>query len=165
MSCTVQRLSQMRKKLSLPHRGISHICGDRCYSSRRAQLPFGLAIMAESANVVCAENISLLYLLNQIPSPPTVNTPPLPINLPDRYTLPFAAERSLASTLAFLSSITDSPRCITAICVQEQRGGDSLEIYVAINKRNPKDNNATLDTICGQFNQIFERLSGPGRGT
>lgn len=120
--------------------------------------------MAESANIVCAENISLLHLLNQIPSPPTVNTLPLPISIPGRYTLPFEAERSLASTLAFLSSITDSSRCITAVCVQEQSGGDTLEICVAINKQNPKDNNATLDTICGQFNQIFERLSSPGQG-
>ncbi|OAQ99658.1 hypothetical protein LLEC1_04831 [Akanthomyces lecanii] len=120
--------------------------------------------MAESAYIACAENISLLHLLSKIPEPPSDNTSPALAGQCARYTVPFATERSLASTLAFLSSITDNPNCITAVCIQEQTGDETLEIYIAINKKSPKDNNVILNTICDGINQVFGRLSSPGHG-
>lgn len=120
--------------------------------------------MAESAYVACAENISLLHLLHEIPEPPSVNTAPVAFSDAASYSLPFATERSLAGVLAFLSSITDNPNFITAVCVQEGREGADLKVHVAINKKNDKDNNATLETICDGFNRIFLRLSSAMHG-
>ncbi|XWW94168.1 hypothetical protein V2A60_002110 [Cordyceps javanica] len=120
---------------------------------------------AESAYVACAENISLLRLLHEIPEPPSANIAPTAAQHASSYTLPFATERSLVGALAFLSSITGDSHCVTAVCVQEHPGDDHrLEAHVAINKKTHKENNATLDTICRGFNQIFARLAGPGDG-
>ncbi|KAM3494126.1 hypothetical protein MY3957_002578 [Beauveria namnaoensis] len=113
--------------------------------------------MAQSAYVACAENISLLHLLQRVPEPPSVNLVPPIEHDAARYTLEMATERSLAGALAFVSSITDSPNCITAVCVQEQ--DQKLQIHVAINKQKPRENNATLGMICSGFNQMFTRLS------
>lgn len=134
--------------------------------SRAATLSYDSAsvIMAEAASIACAENIALLHILHKIPTPPLVNAiPPTSIHAAG-YTLPFATERLLAGALAFLSSITDSSDCITAVCVQEQREDEKLRVYVAINKKSPKANDATLDIICSGFGQIFARLSRPGDG-
>ncbi|TQW01094.1 hypothetical protein IF1G_01025 [Cordyceps javanica] len=120
---------------------------------------------AESAYVACAENISLLRLFHEIPEPPSANIAPAAAQHASSYTLPFATERSLVGALAFLSSITGDSHCVTAVCVQEQPGDDHrLEARVAINKKTHKEKNATLDTICRGFNQIFARLAGPGDG-
>ncbi|KAH6959822.1 hypothetical protein BKA56DRAFT_599587 [Ilyonectria sp. MPI-CAGE-AT-0026] len=74
---------------------------------------------AFSSSIACAENISLLYLLHSVPSPPIRS----PINAQQTpkagYSLPFDKERSLASTLAFLCSIRDDPNRIPAVCIEE----------------------------------------------
>ncbi|KAM3524476.1 hypothetical protein NHJ13051_004514 [Beauveria bassiana] len=119
--------------------------------------PHSLISMAQSAYVACAENISLLHLLQRVPEPPSVNLVPPIEHDAASYTLEMASERSLAGALAFVSSITDSPNCITAVCVQEQ--SQKLQIHVAINKQKPRENNVTLGKICSGFNKIFTRLS------
>ncbi|KAM3460397.1 hypothetical protein NHJ6243_006005, partial [Beauveria neobassiana] len=116
-----------------------------------------LSNMAQSAYVACAENISLLHLLQKVPEPPSVNLVPAIEHDATNYTLGMATERSLAGALAFVSSITDSPNCITAVCVQEQ--DQKLHIHVAINKQKPTENNVTLGIICSGFNKMFTRLS------
>ncbi|EJP64290.1 uncharacterized protein BBA_06672 [Beauveria bassiana ARSEF 2860] len=93
-----------------------------------------------------------------LPEPPSVNLVPPIEHDAARYTLGMATERSLAGALAFVSSITDSPNCITAVCVQEEQG-QKLQIHVAINKQTPRENNVTLGIICSGFNQMFTRLS------
>ncbi|PMB63870.1 hypothetical protein BM221_010341 [Beauveria bassiana] len=113
--------------------------------------------MAQSAYVACAENISLLHLLQKVPEPPSVNLVSPIEHDAANYTLGMATERSLAGALAFVSSITDSPNCITAVCVQEQ--DQKLQIHVAINKQTPRENNLTLGVICSGFNKMFTRLS------
>ncbi|OAA43453.1 arginine N-methyltransferase 2-like protein [Beauveria brongniartii RCEF 3172] len=123
-----------------------------------AQVP-DLINMAQSAYVACAENISLLHLLQKVPEPPSVNIAPPIEHDATNYTLELATERSLAGALAFVSSITDSPKCITAVCIQEQEQRRKLQVHVAINKKSPTENDGTLGIICSGFNQMFARLS------
>ncbi|KAK8142028.1 hypothetical protein G3M48_009457 [Beauveria asiatica] len=117
--------------------------------------------MAQSAYVACAHNISLLHLLQKVPEPPSVNLAPPVEHDATSYTLELATERSLAGALAFVSSVTDSPNCITAVCIQEQEQEQcrKLQVRVAINKKNPTENDGTLGIICRGFNQMFARLS------
>ncbi|KAM3442528.1 hypothetical protein MY4824_001122 [Beauveria thailandica] len=123
--------------------------------------------MAQSAYVACAHNISLLHLLQKVPEPPSVNLAPPIEHDATRYTLELATERSLAGALAFVSSVTDSPNCITAVCIQEQEQEQcrKLQVHVAINKKNPTENDGTLGIICRGFNQMFARLSDFDGGT
>lgn len=90
--------------------------------------------VAFSSAVTCAENISLLFLLNPKPSCPIR----VPVNAERGptvgYSLPFEKERSLASTLAFLCSIRDDPGRIPALCIEENANSAGLNIIVAVNK-------------------------------
>jgi hypothetical protein len=109
--------------------------------------------------VTCAENIALLYLLHSVPAPPSHN----PIDsLPIRqngYTLSFIRERSLAGTLAFLSSLKDGPDHIPAVCVEQDPASASLNVLVAVNKARPGDGKGVLRTLKLGFEGIFALLS------
>lgn len=115
--------------------------------------------------IVCAENVSLLHLLHKVPEQPSANTLPDAEDGPGRYTLPLAKERVLASSLAFLSSISDDFSRITAVCLQEVQNDGTLEVLVAINKQEVESGSGTLGMICSNFAKLFERLSRVGEGT
>ncbi|TGO44494.1 hypothetical protein BCON_0509g00010 [Botryotinia convoluta] len=109
--------------------------------------------------ITCAENIALLSLLHRVPVPPSLN----PIsNLSvrhKRYTLSFERERSLASVLAFLSSISDNPNHITAVCVEEDHETMSLNVLLAINKDRQNDNSQIQEELKQGFERIFAGLA------
>lgn len=65
----------------------------------------------------CAEAVSLLHLLHPVPAQPLVNALPASRNMNAEYVLSLEDERSLVSTLAFLSSIKDDSNRIPALCV------------------------------------------------
>lgn len=106
-----------------------------------------------------AENIAFLSLLHTVPIPPTSN----PVNDTSlhcgRYTLSFAEERSLVSSLAFISYTKDDPDHIPAICFEEDSDSGNLTVLVAVNKNGWDDGNQSLGAIKEGFEGIFRILS------
>jgi hypothetical protein len=109
--------------------------------------------------ITCAESIALLHLLHSVPAQPSSN----PIDhLPIRrkgYALSFERERSLASTLAYLSSVKDDPDHIPAVCVEESPNSAFLTVLLAINKTHQDDGDQVLQKLKQSFERIFAVLS------
>lgn len=114
----------------------------------------------QALQVECAENIGLLSLLHLVPTLPKTN--PLH-SIPDSnkytYTLPFATERGLAGTLAFISSIRDDPNHIPAVCVGEEPGSNYVKIFLAVNKTGVNDGNGMLFDVKQAFDELFRILA------
>lgn len=81
-----------------------------------------------------AENIFLLEKINNSPENPQDN--PIPAHLhqyqPSRV-LTLEQEQSIASTLSFLSSYTDDPNRVSALCIEEILDSSGLLITIASN--------------------------------
>jgi hypothetical protein len=108
---------------------------------------------------VRAESIALLYLLHSVPVQPSRNSVKiLPIS-DGRYSLPFEIERSLASTLAFLSSTTDDPNYIPAVSLEEDPSSKTLKVLLAVNKVKQNDGKQVLQRIQNGFEHMFAALS------
>jgi hypothetical protein len=106
-----------------------------------------------------AESIALLFLLHSVPALPSSNSRDSWRGSQGSYTLSFERERSLAGTLAFLSSVTDDPNSIPAVCVEEDPRSACLNVLLAINKVNRNDSNQVLQTVKQGFEKIFNVLS------
>ncbi|KAJ2976313.1 hypothetical protein NQ176_g5026 [Zarea fungicola] len=118
----------------------------------------------ESRYVRGAEDISFLHLLHHVPEQPSVNTLLDLDQINDAYILSAKQELRLASSIAFLSGITDNRDHVTAVCVQEEPKQGQIYVLLAINKKKFKDGKAILTEICGALSGIFERLSRPAEG-
>ncbi|KAK7459009.1 hypothetical protein Landi51_00602 [Colletotrichum acutatum] len=115
---------------------------------------------ADDAAVACAENISLLFLLNKLQHMSEPNRPvPQPAEEEERM-LPFCRERSLCGALAFLASIDGNPDFIPAVYIEELTKSQQLEVVVAVNKESPRDGEGVLKQIRRGFEQIFSQLEG-----
>ncbi|KAL6171565.1 hypothetical protein ACJQWK_02578 [Exserohilum turcicum] len=114
--------------------------------------------------VICAENIALLYLLHSVPVPPSCNEIKKPPSRQGGYSSSFVQERDLASTLAFLSYTEDDPNHIPALCVEENPKLMSLDVVVAVNKKNEADGNEALQNIEQNLEKIFTILSEISQG-
>lgn len=81
-----------------------------------------------------AENILLLEKINNSPEKSQDN--PIPAQLhqhqPGRI-LTMEQEQSIASMLSFLSSYTDDPNRVSALCIEEIPGNSGFQINIAIN--------------------------------
>jgi hypothetical protein len=77
------------------------------------------------------------------------------------YSLPRDRERSLADTLAFLSSRTDDPNHIHAVCLEEAAGSTNLNVLLAVNKINTGDGEQFLHQSKQGLERIFAVLSRP----
>jgi hypothetical protein len=106
-------------------------------------------------SIAQAESIALLHLLHSIPLPPSRNPVDPVWTSQGRYTLPFESERSLASTLAFLSGTTGDSNYNPAVCLEENRSSASLNVWVAVNRSSHKDGSQALRRIRQGFEQIF----------
>lgn len=113
-----------------------------------------------SSTVKCAESIALLHLLHSVPSKPFSNPSTCPqSHSTNKYSLSFEAERELAGTLAFLSSIKDEPKRIPAVCLHEDTETKSLNVLVAVNEAKHHDGLQALNAIKLGFENIFLLLS------
>lgn len=76
-------------------------------------------------------------------------------------------EDKLAKELAFLSGISDSPRHIMAVCVQELPEQTGCEILVAVNKSSPGRAGEVLETSRVSFQRVCDWLReiAPGEFT
>jgi hypothetical protein len=86
----------------------------------------------ENAIVRLAENTTLLHKICDKPTPPTFNTRPIPDHR-DSRSFPFDDEVEIVSCLSYLSSYSDSPERVSAICLEETLHGQSMRISVATN--------------------------------
>ena len=125
--------------------------------------------MAESsittAGIACAEAVSLLHLLHNVPAQPSVNSSrPPEESRHGSYSLPFAIERSLASTFAFLSSVNDNPKRISAVCVHENPVTKALNVLVAVNQIRYKDGATTLQCIKNGLEGVVSSLPNGNQG-
>jgi hypothetical protein len=114
--------------------------------------------------VICAENISLLYLLHSVPVPPFSND----LNQPLReqgYALSFTRERRLVSTLAFLSYTKEDKNHIPALCIQENPRSASLSVILAVNRETYEDGSQALQGLRQKFERLFAILSETVEGT
>ncbi|CAP60381.1 uncharacterized protein PODANS_1_6800 [Podospora anserina S mat+] len=110
--------------------------------------------------LACAEDISLLSIL----SPPSysllVNKPPFLKSQPDSSrVLPFETEVSLASTLAFLSGISDDPSHVVAASVEELGNGNGICVRVAINKDHAGGGDDVLERIQDGLQRVLKCLA------
>lgn len=115
--------------------------------------------MTSATRIACAESIAFLYLIHPVPTQPSANTVDSPTCNSKHYTLPFHRERSLTSTLAFLSSINDDPNYIPAICVQEDSENSCLKVLIAVNQAKWGHGHKILQDIKRGFEGIFPLLA------
>lgn len=113
--------------------------------------------------VTCAENIALLELLTPLPGK-TTNNPQhgqaeRVITAQATRTLSFEQESELATTLAFLSGISDDSNHVTAVALEELPDTGQCKVLIAINKPNPDRGNEIQGQIYGSFKQIFGQLA------
>lgn len=95
-----------------------------------------------------AENIFLLEKINNSPGKSQDN--PIPAHLhqyqPGRV-LTLEQEQSIASTLSFLSSYTDDPNRVSALCIEEILGNGGLLLTIASNSGSLEQLKAGLITM------------------
>lgn len=112
--------------------------------------------------VTCAENIALLEALHTVPKPPWKTERPSPASAawPGDYRLSFDQERLIASAFAFLSSISDNPNNVTAVCIQEDHDGrqGSLRLLLAKNRQSHGDGQTVLETVKTGLETVVEPL-------
>ncbi|KAK0616702.1 hypothetical protein B0T14DRAFT_251330 [Immersiella caudata] len=108
--------------------------------------------------VACGESIALLSLLHSVPVPPSKNHWDPANTTRGGYTLPFKRERRLVGILGFLSSISDDPDHVTAVCVEENSHGESLDVLLAINRGKPGGLTQVSRKLEEGFGQIFREL-------
>lgn len=112
--------------------------------------------------VVCAENIALLYMLHDVPLPPSKNKIDSVSVLTRGYILSFEQERKLAGALSFLLSISDNPNHVAAVCIEEDHSTDTLRVLLAINKRHPDDGHTILQTLKNGVESVMAPLARLG---
>lgn len=78
------------------------------------------------------ENITLLWMLNEIPEPSKEHA--LPDILDPKRVLSIQREKEIVDNLAFLSSITDDRNRVMAVCIEENVNKERLVIRLAVNK-------------------------------
>jgi hypothetical protein len=110
-------------------------------------------------SIVCAENISLLFLLHSVPSVPKATPIRKDQTNEAGYSLPFEKERELASTLAFLSSIREDPNRIPALCIENVPDVCALKVHIAVNKSSFDDGNTDLSEMNRALSEILSQLT------
>ncbi|KAL2270185.1 hypothetical protein VTJ83DRAFT_2369 [Remersonia thermophila] len=111
-------------------------------------------------HLILAENIALLSRLVQAPTAPYDNPRPSSAAARDPgRVLSFDTEVCLASTLAFLGSISDDPCHVIAVCVEEVPSTRSIQVVVAINKEWPDSQEGVLNRIQHGLTVVLGRLA------
>jgi len=105
--------------------------------------------------------IVLLWLLNETPIPPSEN--PIHDSIASNNTisprvLSLKREKELAESLAFLAGITDDPKKVVALCIEEEQDGKGMTVRLAVN-------NGGLDNVRNGFQRfagILQSISKKG---
>jgi hypothetical protein len=110
------------------------------------------------AALVCAENITLNYLLHEVPEPPQQKPTERFQGSERQYILSFSKEKELVEVLSFLAKIKDGSDYIPAMCVEQDPNGAALKALLAINKRTYTDGDSLLQSLKTGFENIFKVL-------
>jgi hypothetical protein len=111
--------------------------------------------------VSCSEAISLLYLLHQVPAPPSRNLLTDYGIYAQGYNLSLKDELKLVETLAFLSNIEYNVDRIPAICIHQVPESSSINVLLAVNRTGAGDGNQYLQRLKEGFEPIFALLAKP----
>ena len=111
-------------------------------------------------DVRSAQNIALLELLDQRPQSSTNGLQRASKDqIEEGRSLSTNQEKELATNLAFLAGVSDSPNHVMGICIEELPDTGGCQVMVAINKRRPSDGTGILEKVQKGFERIFGRLS------
>jgi len=116
--------------------------------------------VSSDAALISAENIALLYLLDEVPSLPQVNdhNDHKPAHISNRV-LSFGNESRFSRTIAFLSGVSNDADYVTATCVEEIPRDAGMRVHIAINKLKPTSGSGVMQRIIEGFQKIFALLS------
>ena len=102
------------------------------------------------------EDITLLWVLNEVPETPLKNNPPSILN--SRRQLSVEREKEITENLAFLSATTEDSKRVTAVCIEEHTQEAGLTIRVASNAGNISEIEEGLKRIA----KILEEAAARG---
>jgi hypothetical protein len=77
------------------------------------------------------QSICLFQTLDEVPELPKSNTTVADDD--PRYSLSLSSEKNITGNLAYLSSISDNGRRVTAVCIEEHHNKEELTIRIASN--------------------------------
>ena len=117
----------------------------------------------ESA-ILCAENISFLYLLHTVPTLPVRNPLETPKTCARGYVLSLEEECRLVESLAFLANDSDDVNHIPALCIQQNPATSSVNILMAVNCARWQAGAQSLQRLKSGFESIFMVLANGGPG-
>lgn len=155
-------LTMTKKKPAVPKPKASapRLAESKAIDAKRA---LGTIQQANTNQVVrCAENILLLDILSR--SLPTTETSIRPFKARSKgkaestRQLSYEQEDRLVKQLAFLSSISDDPSHVMAVCVQEIPQQRGCAILLAVNKACPDSAQDVLDRARRGLQRVFNRL-------
>jgi hypothetical protein len=106
----------------------------------------------------------LLYLLHQVPAPPSRNLLTDYGIYAQGYNLSLNDELKLVETLAFLSNIEYNVDRIPAICIHQIPESCSLNVLLAVNRTGAGDGDQYLERLKEGFEPIFALLTKPRHG-
>lgn len=102
------------------------------------------------------ENVTLLWLLGQEPEKPAES--PIPQGVWEDASswrqLTVERERDLVDTLAFFSASSDDPEKVIAVCVEEQKDGQSMTIKIAANSGDMEPRKEALERIVSMLEHV-----------
>lgn len=75
------------------------------------------------------------------------------------YVLSFDNELSLASSFAYIAYAEDNPNCIPAVCLDQDLDTDHINVRIAINKSDPRNNADTLESLLVSIQEICDLMA------
>jgi hypothetical protein len=119
---------------------------------------------SNTPGVVCAENISLLYLLHPVPTLPSRNVVAELSHREQGYVLSFVQESRLVAALAFLANDKDDVNRIPALCIQQSKESPSVNVLLAVNRSNWDSGGQACQPLKKGFQRIFALLAQSQHG-
>jgi hypothetical protein len=113
---------------------------------------------------VCAESISLLYLLHTVPTLPSRNAITELAYHEQGYPLSLIEETRLVDALAFLANTKEDVNHIPALCVQQSKKPPSLNVLLAMNRSSWDAGNQAAQSLREGFQSIFALLAQSHQG-
>lgn len=106
------------------------------------------------------QRIQLLHHLNEVPQAPQSN--PLPTaganNFTGRRCLTLKHEKDLAEMFAYIAAITDNPKRVAAVCLEEHLEEPSLRVCLAINHGEAAQLHKGLEAVA----KVLENIANQG---
>jgi hypothetical protein len=109
--------------------------------------------------IICAENISFLFLLHSVPTLPSLNTIEARQTCARSGAMSFEEESRLVESLAFLANDSDDVNHIPALCVEQDLAASSANVLLAVNCARWQAGVRSLERLRIGFESIFLLLA------